>query len=103
MQTKILKICDRIAGPSLVPLFELQKEIVNMLPILLMIALYLWLVGVGIAAYVLLRNYYRLSGPDPPQDGTSRKDAELVLQMDDQGTHLPDAQWHIARKFPPIH
>ena len=68
-----------------------------MLPILLMIALYLWLVGVGIAAYVFLRNYFGLSGPDASQDGTSRKDAELVRQMDGQGTCLPDAQWHIAR------
>jgi len=68
-----------------------------------MIALYLWLVGVGIAVCVLLRNYYGLSGPDPPQDGTRHKDAELVRQMDGQGTPLPDTQWHIVRKFPPVH
>ena len=29
-----------------------------MLEILLMIALGLWLIGVGIVAYVILRNYY---------------------------------------------
>jgi len=60
-----------------------------MLPVLLMIALQLWLVGVGIAAYVLLRTYFDLSGQDPPHDDTSR-------QTDSQGTPLPDSKRHIA-------
>jgi len=67
-----------------------------MLPVLLMIALQLWLVGVGIAAYVLLRTYFDLSGQDPPHDDTSHKDAELVRQTDSQGAPLPDSKRHIA-------
>ena len=58
MQAEIVKTCDRIARTLVFPLFDLQKGTVNMLEILLMIALGLWLIGVGIVAYVILRNYY---------------------------------------------
>ena len=54
-------------APFLIRLYTWDKEIesrwisiywnaIDMLAILLMIVLYLWLIGVGIAAYALLRN-----------------------------------------------